>query len=67
MRLLCELPQVKIGDFGLAILGLPSLGNWPRLMVALPFGLVLGMLLAAALAEIFTSRAAHAALRDSVQ
>ncbi len=39
-------------DFGLALTGLPHLSNWPRFLVAIPPGLLLGLLLADAIADI---------------
>ncbi len=39
-------------DFGLGLVGLPSLANLPRLLLALPLGLVCGLLLARALVDL---------------
>lgn len=47
---LAALPSVL--DFAAGQLGLPSLGNWTRLIVALPLGLLAGLFLGDALLEI---------------
>ncbi len=39
-------------DFGFGFVGLPSLGNWPRFALALPFGALCGVYLADAIADI---------------
>lgn len=42
-------------DFVAAQLGLPSLSNWPRFLLALPPGILMGLLLADAIAGISAS------------
>ena len=39
-------------DFLMALLGLPNLANWPRFVVAIAPGLVLGLLLADAIGDV---------------
>jgi uncharacterized membrane protein len=39
-------------DFALGLAGLPSLSNWPRLAVAIPPGLLLGLALADAIVDL---------------
>jgi uncharacterized membrane protein len=39
-------------DFALALAGLPSLSNWPRFLIAMPPGTLLGLLLADAVGDV---------------
>ena len=48
--LLVAIPTVA--DFAAGLIGLPSLGNWPRFALALPLGLLAGLYLGDALIEI---------------
>lgn len=57
----------SIADFALGVVGLPSLTNLPRAVVALPLGLVLGLLLARGLADLLIPRSSNRSDRDSVQ
>ena len=41
-----------VADFALGLVGLPSLANWPRLAVAVPPGLLLGLALADAIVDL---------------
>jgi len=54
-------------DFAFGVAGLPSLTNVPRAVLALPLGLVLGLLLARGLADVLAPRPSNRADRDSVQ
>lgn len=42
----------SVVDFTLALTGLPSLSNWPRAIVAVPPGLLLGLLFADAVGDV---------------
>jgi len=53
----------NILDFAAGLVGLPSLANWPRLVVALPLGMVVGLYLGDALIEI-TRRNLESSVRD---
>jgi len=57
----------SVVDFALGVVGLPSLGNLPRAVLALPLGLVLGLLLARGLADLLAPRPSNRLDRDSVQ
>jgi uncharacterized membrane protein len=46
----------SIVDFTLGLVGFPSLSNWPRFVIALGPGLLLGLLLADAVVELATTR-----------
>ena len=63
--IVAALPSVL--DFGLGVVGLPSLPNAPRAAIALPLGLVLGLLLAQGLAELLRPGPPNRPDRDSVQ
>ena len=63
--LLAAAPSVV--DFAFGAAGLPSLTNLPRALVALPLGLVLGLLLAQGLAEILRPGRPNRHAEDSVQ
>ena len=42
----------SVADFTLGLVGLPSLPNWPRLALAMPPGLLLGLALANAIVDL---------------
>jgi uncharacterized membrane protein len=67
LRALLVAAAPSVVDFGLGLAGLPSLANLPRALVALPLGLVLGLLLAQGLAEILRPRRSNRRVEDSVQ
>jgi len=41
-----------VADFAAHLLGLPSLSNWPRFLIAIPAGILLGFALADAIADL---------------
>ncbi len=67
LRTLLVSAAPSVVDFALGVVGLPSLANLPRAVLALPLGLVLGLLLARGLADLLAPRPSNRADRDSVQ
>ncbi len=67
LRTLIVSAAPSVLDFAFGLVGLPSLANLPRAVLALPLGLVLGLLLARGLADLLVPRSSNRRADDSVQ
>jgi len=69
LRTLVATAAPTVLDFVAGLVGLPSLPNWPRFAIALAPGVVLGLLLADAVADVAThvGRPAEIRARDPVE
>jgi uncharacterized membrane protein len=69
IRWLLVVSVPTVADFAANLVGLPSLPNWPRFWIAVPAGLLLGLALADAIADIGRSPTtrAHQPAGDALQ